>query len=58
VNTYRAVLLDSGRWAVEWSVDGIVHGLVYGTFETEDEARFCAYELALKEMREAGGAPG
>jgi hypothetical protein len=33
MNTYCAVPLESGRWAVEWSVDGIVQGLTFGTFD-------------------------
>jgi hypothetical protein len=58
MNTYCAVPLESGRWAVEWSVDGIVHGLTFGTFDLKVEALFHAYELARMEWREASRAAG
>jgi hypothetical protein len=54
LNTYRAVPLDSGQWAIAWSVGGIVHGLTLGTFDTHGEALFHVYELARMELREAG----
>jgi hypothetical protein len=56
VNTYRAVPLASGRWAIAWSTKGQNQGLLFGTFETEVEALFRVYEFARIELLEAGGS--
>jgi hypothetical protein len=50
LNTYRAVSVGTGRWAVEWSRDGTVIGRVFGSFDTEAEALFSVYELARMEL--------
>ena len=42
MNTYRAVHLETGRWAVEWSVGGAVLANTCGTFDTEADAAFAA----------------
>jgi hypothetical protein len=55
VNTYRVVSVSSDRWAVEWSSNGTPMGLVPGTFDTEAETQFAAYELAKMEALERPG---
>ncbi len=55
MNTYRVMPLRSGRWAVEWSSNGTPMGLVPGTFDTEAETQFAAYELAKMEALERPG---
>jgi hypothetical protein len=58
MNTYRAVQLESGRWAVEWSADGKRQGFTLGSCTSEAEACFLAYEFARMEMKEAVRQPG
>ena len=53
MNTYRAVQVESGRWAVQWLVDGKPHGFTLGSCADEAEACFMAYEFARMEMKEA-----
>ena len=53
MNTYRAVHLETGRWAVEWSVGGTVLANTSGTFDTEADAAFAAYALARDEWEGA-----
>jgi hypothetical protein len=53
MNTYRAVRLETGRWAVEWTADGAVVGCVPGTFDTEVEAYVAAFNLTRLEWAEA-----
>jgi hypothetical protein len=53
MNTYRAVFLaapDGGMWAVEHTADGVPQGLMPGSYATEAEALFAAYELARTEI--------
>jgi hypothetical protein len=57
MNTYRAVHLESGRWAVEWSVDGVALANTVGIFYNEAEATFAAYELVRMEWVEAAKIP-
>ncbi len=51
LNTYRAVSIASGRWAVEWFLGDASMGLVVGTFDYEPEALFAVYTLARMEAR-------
>lgn len=52
MNTYHAVQLDTGRWAVEWFAEGKSQGFLPGTYTSEAEAAFAAYELARREMKD------
>ncbi len=47
LNTYRAVSIASGRWAVEWFLGDASMGLVVGTFDYEPEALFAVYGVGL-----------
>jgi hypothetical protein len=52
MNTYRAVQLDSGRWAVERLTDGKPNGFAVGACTDETEANILAYEFSKAEMKE------
>jgi hypothetical protein len=52
MNAYRAVQLDTGRWAVERLTDGKPNGFAVGACKDEAEACILAYELSRAEMKE------
>lgn len=52
MNTYRAIRVESGHWAIEWWVKGVRKSLVWGWFATEGEALFAACDLATMEFQE------
>ena len=51
MNTYRPIETACGHWVVGWWIDGIWVAPVWGNFDTEAEAAFYAYNLALAEYQ-------
>ena len=49
MNTYRAIAIEPGVWAIERLVDGVAVGLLTRRYEDESEAAYAVYELARQE---------
>jgi hypothetical protein len=54
MNTFKAVELDSGRWAVERFVNGESQGIMSGRYADKAEADYMIHVFARLEM---SGAP-
>ena len=57
MNTYRALPTGTGHWVVGWWTNNMWQGPSWGTFPTEAEAAFCAFEFARMEWQEASRPP-
>jgi hypothetical protein len=57
MNTYRAVQLHTGRWAVQRLAAGIADGVEPGTYATEAEANLSVHDLSYAEFRRAFPPP-
>jgi hypothetical protein len=54
MNSYRAIKVETGQWALEWEAEGVRQDLNLGSFATETEALIAAYECARMEYHERG----
>jgi hypothetical protein len=57
VNTYQAIELDSGLWAIERFVDGESHGFTLGRYEDKAAAIHFAKVYARMEVLEVPRRP-
>jgi len=57
MNTYRAIQLYTGSWAVQRFVEGIADGVEPETYETEAQAKLAVHKRSYAEFMKAFPPP-